>query len=302
MASFGRGFVDGLSAGSDFVGGLRDTYDKIKKEEAINGLFTAALDKKQLEAEGADLEAEGAQRAGVMDMIGNASMGDITQAIVGNFAANGGKVNDETYKLAMGVASTLFGVKQNEQEWQQKNVLFGQKIRANEATIANTYDKMNKRVVGGGSGGYGGYGGYGKPTSFMKEAAWIRENYGEEAMNNYLDKKGGLFGGSKKEEKQPKIKDITTARDTAKEINPDLANLTPQEQYEAGKIFNKTGQVPEVEVAEDGGFMGSGFFKEKSYKLKGSEQPVKKEAKPKEAKPKNGNKYTLDFYDNMLNN
>lgn len=189
MSSFGSGFSGGLMAGAKVASTGIDRYEKRQTDEATDSLFAAAMGKQELQAEGEGLAVEGEQRAGIMDMLGKASMGDITQAIVGGFAANGGKVNDQTYKLATGVASTLFGIKQDEQEWEQKNTIFGQKVRQNEASIANTYDTMAHRGRSGG-GGRGG-----KSTSFMKEYEFIAQTEGPEQAKLFMKKKINGRGG-----------------------------------------------------------------------------------------------------------
>lgn len=177
MASFGQGFSGGLMAGAR----IGDVYNDRMEEEAQGKLFNAAMG---LNQEGQELQAMGEKRQGVMNMFGQASMGDITQTIVDNFAANGGKINDQTYKLATGVASTLFGVAQGEKEYQQKNSLFKKKIENIDSQIGRR-NLLNSRKPQGA-----------KPTKLERDYDWMIKTKGQEYADKWLDHKTKTGGGA----------------------------------------------------------------------------------------------------------
>lgn len=155
--SFGDGFANGLEYGSRVMQRGMDNYKERELEETQGKLFDAALSgkAKQLDEEGKVIEQKSQERENVMGMFSNASVGDIFQATMDNYTANGGKINNDTYKLAMGVASTLFGMKEKEVEFQRENAMFGLKKEKLQADISRTRQLMN-RTSSMGSTGRGG--------------------------------------------------------------------------------------------------------------------------------------------------
>lgn len=181
MASYGSGFAQGMMAGSAVAQRGMDNYNKRQDEETRGRLFQAAyggVDQAQqaLEAEGQALSQAGQQRQGIFNMIGNASQGDITKAIVDNYVSAGGKINDKTYELAAGVAGTLFGAVQQEKDYQNKNMLFQKKMQNYESQM-NRRSILNQR---------GEQGTQEKRTRLMQNADYIRDKYGDEAAQKYI--------------------------------------------------------------------------------------------------------------------
>jgi len=259
MASFGEGLTSGLKEGRLF---RRDITER-HKEEAQDNLFSAAMG---MQAEGAELDAEGQQRSSVMDMFGKASTGDITQAIVDNYAANGGKINEQTYKLATGVASTLFGLKQKETEYQQKNSMFGLKKERLASQIART------RQITANSGESKRY----KPSAYESTYNQIKETLGDEAANAFAHNKA--YGRSK-DPKQITAKAINDSANMLSDRVEGFSDLPEKDQMDAAVNFAKTGNIPEVEITKNG------FFRSDAYKLKSSKAtPKKTKAAPSEKK------------------
>lgn len=265
MASFGSGFAGGLAAGSVAAQRGMDNYEKRQTDEATNKLFGAAYG---LNQQGEEIASEEQQRADVIGMLDQASVGDITQAIVDNFAASGGKVNDQTYKLATGVASTLFGIKQKETDFQQKKTLFGLNVAKTEADIANTYDTMNKRVRGD-NRSY-------KPSSYESEYNHILQTRGEDAAKAWQDKR---IKGKGTADKDPTVKEIDESIAIIGSQLEGFDELKPQDQWKAAKLFAKTGDLPDIETYEEKGML---FGTNTKYRLKGSQAaaPKAKENKP----------------------
>lgn len=260
MASFGEGFSSGLRSGAAVAHQGIQNYKARQEEEATNQLFGAALG---LQQKGQEIEGEEQERANVMGMFDKASVGDITQAIVDNFAANGGKVNDQTYKLATGVASTLFGIKQKEQEFQQKKTLFGLDVQKTQADIANVYDTMNKRV----RGDHRSY----KPSSYESEYNHILATRGKDAAEAWQDKR--IHGKDSPAVKDPTVKQIDDGMLILSRQIKGFDELDPREQWKASQEFAKTGNLPEVETYEEKGRL---FGTNTKYRLK-----VKAAADPK---------------------
>jgi len=161
MASYGSGFAQGLNAGSNLVGNAINDYQKMKlfkqaeQDRAdTNGLFKAStqvnnaanLDQymqgegqanlpqpsPELEQEQQQLAQRNIQAKKLFSGFENASPGDLTNIIMQEYKANGGKINDNTYTLANGVASKLFGIKQKAIKLAHDNKLFDEKIKTNE--------------------------------------------------------------------------------------------------------------------------------------------------------------------------
>lgn len=280
MASWGSGFSQGMYAGSSVMQRGMDNYEERNNQELKGQLFGAAMG---LDQEGAAVADAENTRANVLGMIENASLGDITNAIVGNYKANGGKINDKTYEMAFQMAGTLFGAKEKEIEFQQGKELFGQKKRLFEKQMQN-YDSMISNR-GKSNGLFGG-----KPTSLMKNYNYILETQGEEAAQRYLKSKSG---GLDDKSKEPTIKDINTAKDTLAENVENFDQLPAAEQFTQATLFAKNKQLPQVESYDEkdtgglGGFFGTSTTK---YRVAGSKPEVKKEDNntPKQPKKSKG--------------
>ena len=140
MASFGDGFSRGLMGGY----ALGERYNNRQQEKQQGKLFEAAYApaaEQELQQEGQMLNEQGQQRQNIMGMMANATQGDITKAIVDNYVASGGKVNEHTYKLASGVASTLFSAIKGEKEYQQNNRLFDMKMQNYDSQITDRAER-----------------------------------------------------------------------------------------------------------------------------------------------------------------
>ena len=175
MASFGDGFSRGLMGGY----ALGERYNNRQQEKQQGKLFEAAYApaaEQELQQEGQMLNEQGQQRQNIMGMMANATQGDITKAIVDNYVAGGGKINEHTYKLASGVASTLFGATQMEKEYQQKSRLFEKKMQNYDSQIAR-----RSQLSSGGTQAQKE-----KRTRLMQNADYIREKYGEKAAQKYV--------------------------------------------------------------------------------------------------------------------
>lgn len=291
--SFGSGFAQGMYAGSAVAQRGMDNYEKRQDEELKGQLFGAAMG---LDQEGAAVEDAENTRSNVLSMIENASVGDITNAIVGNYKANGGKINDKTYEMAFQMAGTLFGAKEKEVEFQQGKELFNQKKRLFEKQMQNYDSLISHRGKSGGGGYYdedgnyvgGGYGG--KPTSLMKNYDYIKRTKGQEAADRYMKAQSGGLAADEKAE-QPSFKDIESATEALINNVEGFDQLPKQEQYRQATLFAKDrSQMPEVETYEEPstGFFGSLFgSKDTKYRVKGSNPEAKKEDNKEKPKPKN---------------
>lgn len=116
----GGSFSSGFSAGSKVAGDWIDSYKKNKEEEITNKLFVAYddlhKDEMQQNAEGEEMQRE------AFDFT-NASPDDIAGASLREFAANGGKVDDQTVALAYGFGSKVGEVKSKFAAHQEKQEL-----------------------------------------------------------------------------------------------------------------------------------------------------------------------------------
>lgn len=280
-----------MAAGSAVAQRGMDNYEKRQDQETKSQLFGAAMG---LQQEGADLAAVEGERANVMGMLENASIGDITNAIVGNFKANGGKIDDKTYEMAFQMAGTLFGAKEKEVAFQQGKEVHEQKKTLFGKQMENYDSLIGHRNASGGGGYYdedGNYvGGSGKPTSLMKDYNYIKKTKGQEAADRYLNSKSGGVDASQKE---PTMKDITTAKDTLAETVENFDQLPAKEQFKQATLFAKSKNLPEVETYEEPstGAIGSLFgMNDTKYRIKGSQPEAKKQdnktPKEKEKKPK----------------
>jgi len=152
--SYGSGFAQGMQAGSGLVSNIinmkngmeranqqKTLFDQSQSDRAQQGQLFNAYGQAQQQAhqqlpteevglmgEFKALEQKNNQQQEIAKQFDNASAGDITNFIMQNFQANGGKVNDQTYKLAYGVADTLFKTKNEAKKTAQEEQLFTAKM------------------------------------------------------------------------------------------------------------------------------------------------------------------------------
>lgn len=171
MANFGESFTRGLGAGTEVAGKWIDNYNKRKEEEVSNKLFTAG---QQLSQEGAHLDAEGNEIAGMSDAFSKASPDDMAGMMMKQLVASGGKIDDNTARLAYGVAEQITGLRDKAAGYGEKRKLFELKKQ--------NYDSMIERrnylnTHGGGSGGGEGVGiSDGDVKGETKFGKWLKDN------------------------------------------------------------------------------------------------------------------------------
>ncbi len=132
--SFSSGLRAGASVGRQWV----TDYKQNKQDEIENQLFKAGMELQQdrmvTDAEGEQMQAEAMQFA---SMTGD----EITNSMLAQVTASGGKIDDQTYKIAYGVGS-LFKEKKNQYEMHEAK-LATQEMR--EQNLRNTVFNRNAR-------------------------------------------------------------------------------------------------------------------------------------------------------------
>ena len=111
------GFANGLRAGTSSAKSWIGNYERKKKEGIENELFKVGMD---LQAGREQLDAEGNAIEGGLKDFQNSSTGDIANAMMSRVQASGGTVDDQTYRLSLGVASTLTGMRDDYTLFQDK--------------------------------------------------------------------------------------------------------------------------------------------------------------------------------------
>lgn len=149
MASFGSGFSQGLGQGTAVADKWVKNYERREDEEITNQLFTAG---QQLSQEGMQLDAEGNEIEGTANLFKSASADDMAGMMMKQLVANGGKITDDTAKLAYGAAEQLVGIREKAVEHDQKTKLFESKV----ANYNSMIGRRNHLNVNGGAGGGGG--------------------------------------------------------------------------------------------------------------------------------------------------
>ncbi|WP_373069804.1 hypothetical protein [Sulfurimonas sp.] len=173
MASYGSGFAQGMNAGSNMMSNIINTAQRSKlfnqaqqKEKTTNNLFNAYGEKQaqlyndanyqrdqewynnlsdELRVEEDILQQRATQAQEQLKLFSNASPGDMTNLIMQEYKANGGKINDNTYMLANGVANKLFGIKQQAAKLEQDTTLFGLKKQKYEKEINTSQSNIGKQ-------------------------------------------------------------------------------------------------------------------------------------------------------------
>ena len=118
------GFAAGFRAGNSIVGDWVDTYKQGKEEQITNKLFKAGM---ELQQEGEQVDAEGNKIAREALDFANMSGDQITNSMLEYIAANGGKVDDQTYRIAYKEGNLFQQKKQEVELYNEKKQLFDAK-------------------------------------------------------------------------------------------------------------------------------------------------------------------------------
>ena len=129
--SFATGLASGTAAGKSWI----NSYKDAKEESITNQLFKAGM---ELQQEGEQIDAEGNKIKRDAMNFANMSGDQITNSMLQQITANGGKIDDQTYRIAYQVGN-LF------QEKKQEVSLFNEKKRLYDAKVSNVYNTINNR-------------------------------------------------------------------------------------------------------------------------------------------------------------
>jgi len=126
--SFATGLLQGAKVGNMWV----DNYKKAKEEAITNKLFTAY---QQLSQQGQMMDEEGNAIGQELSLFGNASPSDMTGFILNQYVASGGKITDDTARLAYGVSEAIAGYRNKLFSYQEDRESHDMKMRATRALI-----------------------------------------------------------------------------------------------------------------------------------------------------------------------
>ena len=147
------GFASGLRAGSSTGKEWVNNYKNAKTERISNELFKVGHN---LQQEGEEINAEGeAIKTAGMDFL-SMSQGDIANAMMEQVVANGGKIDDQTYKLAYATGGMFQQVKQKGEEYANKKSIFDAKMNNYQSILSNRNrrtqiaEEKSRRPRGGG--------------------------------------------------------------------------------------------------------------------------------------------------------
>lgn len=153
--SYGSGFAQGMQAGSATVGNIMNMVNSMKQQNQRDTLFQQAQDDREqkaglfkayqdayskaatpIEQEAVGLmgdfkalEQKNNQQQDMLQKFNSASPADMSHFIMEQYKTNGGKINDQTYAIAYGVADGLFKMKNEYAQTQQQNILFDMKVK-----------------------------------------------------------------------------------------------------------------------------------------------------------------------------
>lgn len=270
-------FSGGLLNGTRAAGAWQENYKKREEEEVTNKLFTAG---QQLATEEAHLDAEGNEIAGMSDTFNKASVDDMAGMMIKRLAANGGKIDDNTARLAYDTAENIVGMRDKAASYGEKRQLFQAKKDNYESMIARR-EYLNKH--GGAGGGVGGGAGEGDVKGTSKFGTWLKDN-GYTLDGRSKTQKNKLFSRFMDDEK-PDTKLIKGEEVVLNDDGtPDLTSIKV-----GGKLFKSlTSDVQRsVQIAQ--GYKGTPAPKAKSDLdniLSDTEEP----AAPKQEKRKSSGK------------
>lgn len=162
------GFGYGLMAGTRAADSWIDRYEEGKEQEIENKLFTAA---QKLGEEQIKLDAEGNEIKQAGMMFSKMSPHDVAGALMEQVVAGGGKIDDQTAKLAYGVGEQLVGLKDKFTSYQERRQLFDLKKRNMEGIIQkrSMLTSMRDNLSSGGDGVW-------KPEFANKPIAFFNAN------------------------------------------------------------------------------------------------------------------------------
>lgn len=123
----------------------QENYKKREEEEINNKLFTSA---QQLSQEGEYLDAEGNEIEGMGKAFSEASPDEMAGLMMKQLMANGGKIDDNTARLAYGVAEQVSGIRDKIYSHGENRKLFQAKVD-NYESMVNRRNYLNTHGDGG---------------------------------------------------------------------------------------------------------------------------------------------------------
>jgi len=193
------GFAAGLRAGAHVGGKWIDDYQQKQEEEATNELFTIG---QKLGQEGQLLDAENNVLFQAKNDFMSASPNDMAGMLLKGLTAQGGKIDDNTARLAYGAAEMITGARDKASENEQKNQIF-QKKMANYNSMIGRRGVLNQKsrglfdkATGRSEAGYDEVDGVFLPkyrkgqTSDITNTLFCRKNPGSKMCNTTTTKTG----------------------------------------------------------------------------------------------------------------
>ena len=136
--SFSSGFVGGAKVGASWVDGYKESRDR----DIENELFKYASN---MEQEGAGIEQRNAEFGDQVTLFKNSSANDIGNMLVERMVMGGGKVSDDTYRVAFDVGNLLFDANKKGVKLDQDTQMFNAKKQKAQSVLGkmSQLNKMN---------------------------------------------------------------------------------------------------------------------------------------------------------------
>jgi len=141
------GFAYGFGVGSRVGDSWVDNYKKSRDEAIESRLFSVA---QNLKDEGMVQQQKDAMMGEGARLFSGASADDFAGELLRGFASEGGKVDDNTARLAYKVGDTIVGYRDNVAKYFEDRKLFNAKMKNYESMI-NSRNVLNAQRRGGGS-------------------------------------------------------------------------------------------------------------------------------------------------------